>query len=187
MVEIFVYCEDLDICIYCQPIRIALIQKSNRPIRIKSCFLIQSTLRRMQSMANCCLMKKCIVRHSAAVSTKKNASIWNSHFNAAIRIEKNASLILTGLKCDTTKNVFWKLPIFSFVFFLFSKFFYDTGIAENWKVFQISILYYSVQRLLQIKHLSKFQFLTFYAFYRQKCRWPPLVSLMLTAIDLNSC
>ena len=25
----------------------------------------------------------------------------------------------------------------------------------NWKVFQISILYYSVQRLLQIKHLSK--------------------------------
>ena len=48
----------------------------------------ESTLRRMQSMANCCLMKKCIVRHWAAVSTNKNASIWNSHFCAAIRIEK---------------------------------------------------------------------------------------------------
>ena len=172
MVEIFVYCEDLDICIYCQPIRIALIQKSNRPIRIKSCFLIQSTLRRMQSMANCCLMKKCIVRHWAAVSTNKNASIWNSHFNAAIRIEKRIVDSDWPKMCYEQKTFFENCQFSVSYFFLFSKFFYDTGIAENWKVFQISILYYSVQRLLQIKHLSKFQFLTFYAcehFEKQKC------------------
>jgi uncharacterized membrane-anchored protein YitT (DUF2179 family) len=71
----------------------------------------------------------------------------------------NAPLILIGLKCVTKKR-FLKTANFQFRIFSFSKFFYDTGITENWKVFQISILYFSVQRLLQIKHLSNFQFLT---------------------------
>ena len=86
-----------------------------------------------------------------------------------------------------TKTFFENCQFSVSYFFLFSKFFYDTGIAENWKVFQISILYYSVQRLLQIKHLSKFQFLTFYAFEHFENVSALFSRFMFTAIDHNSC
>ena len=135
---------------------------------------IKSTNQNQELFSDPINIKKNAVYGQLLLNEKMYSATLSRSFNEKMRqyeivilmrqsASKNASLILTGLKCVTNKNVFWKLPIFSFVFFLFSKFFYDTGIAENWKVFQISILYYSVQRLLQIKHLSKFQFQTFYA------------------------
>ena len=74
----------------------------------------ESTLRRMQSMANCCLMKKCIVRHWAIVSSA--TQIWNSHSSAAIRI-KVVFLILIGLKCD--RKTFFENCQFSVSYFFF--------------------------------------------------------------------
>jgi len=86
-----------------------------------------------------------------------------------------------------TKTFFENCQFSVSYFFFFSKFFYDTGIAENWKVFQIPILYYSVQRLLQIKHLSKFQFQTFYALQHFENVSVLFSRFKFTAIDHNSC